>query len=176
MEDRQAPPLRNPSRTVAKVAVAVLIVIAVAGFVLAGLRSRGPAAGQSQAPDATQEGAAALTDAATAAASSAEDGVAANQIVFVPASAQLTDTGATKVLQLAEKAKKEHHAVAIVAKIEARADRLEQMDLARKRTLAIRQVLESNGIPLGTMRVEIAELPSGLVSAAEANRVEVAFH
>jgi hypothetical protein len=44
--------------------------------------------------------------------------------------------------------------VAIVAKIsEGRADRLEQMDLARKRTLAVRQVLEkSNGIPLGTMR------------------------
>ena len=68
------------------------------------------------------------------------------------------------------------HAVAIVAKIDARAGRRGQMDLARKRTLAVRQVLESNGIPLGTMRVEISELPTGLVSAAEANRVEVAFH
>jgi outer membrane protein OmpA-like peptidoglycan-associated protein len=175
MEDRQAPPLRNPSRTLAKVAVAVLIVIAVAGFVLAGLRSRSPTAGQSAAPDATQQGAEPLTGAAPA-ASSPEDALPANQIAFAPASAQLSDAGATKVLQLAEKAKKGHHAVAIVAKIEARADRLEQMDLARKRTLAVRQVLESNGIPLGTMRVEISELPTGLVSAAEANRVEVAFH
>jgi hypothetical protein len=50
------------------------------------------------------------------------------------------------------------------------------MDLARKRTLAVRQVLEQNGVPLGMMRVEISELPRGLVSAAEANRVEVAFH
>jgi outer membrane protein OmpA-like peptidoglycan-associated protein len=174
MEDRQAPPLRNPSRTLAKVAVAVLIVIAVAGFVLAGLRSRSPTAGQSAAPDATQQGAEALT--AAPAASAPEDALPASQIAFAPASAQLSDAGATKVLQLAEKAKKGHHAVAIVAKIEARADRLEQMDLARKRTLAVRQVLESNGIPLGTMRVEISELPTGLVSAAEANRVEVAFH
>ena len=80
------------------------------------------------------------------------------------------------MLRLAEQAKKGHHAVAIVAKIEARADRVEQWTSRASARYAVRQVLQSNGIPLGTMRVEITELPTGLVSAAEANRVEVAFH
>lgn len=175
MEERHAPPLRNPSRTAAKLAVAVLVVIAIAGFVLAGLRSRTAAEAQSAGPDSTQPGAEPLTG-TPAATSAREDTGPPNQIVFAAASDRLSEASATKVLRLADQAKKGHHAVAIVAKIEASGSVAEQMELARKRTLAVRQVLEQNGIPLGMMRVEISELPRGLVSAAEANRVEVAFH
>ena len=49
------------------------------------------------------------------------------------------------------------------------------MELAKKRAFAVRQVLEANGVPLGTMRIEIAELPTGLVTASEANRVDLAL-
>lgn len=160
------------------VAVAVLIVIAIAGLVLAGLRSRGAAPGQTTGTDATQQGAPPLTGAAaTAAASaSAEDAAAGpNQILFAPASDQLSEAAASKVVRLAETARKEHRKVAILLKVEARPDRAEQMNLARKRSMAVRQLLEANGIPLGTMRIEISELPNGLVSAAEANRVDVAL-
>ncbi len=175
MEHRQAPPPRNPSRTVAKIAVAVLVVIAIAGFVLAGLRSRTAVVAGSAGPGSTQPGADSLTG-TPAAASAPEDTGPPNQIVFAAASDRLSDAAATKVLRLADQAKKEHHAVAIVAKIDAGSNVAEQMELARRRTLAVRQVLEQNGVPLGMMRVEISELPRGLVSAAEANRVEVAFH
>jgi hypothetical protein len=60
MPDRKAPNTSNSSRTAANVVV-VLIVIANAGFVLAGLRSRSPAGGEGVASDATQDGAPSLT-------------------------------------------------------------------------------------------------------------------
>jgi hypothetical protein len=50
MDDRQAAPPRNSSRTMAMVAVAVLIVIAIAGIVLAGLRSKTPLPASRQPP------------------------------------------------------------------------------------------------------------------------------
>ena len=43
MDERQPLPTRNSSRTLAKIAVAALVVIAIAGIVLATLRPRGTA-------------------------------------------------------------------------------------------------------------------------------------
>jgi outer membrane protein OmpA-like peptidoglycan-associated protein len=175
MEERQAPPLRNPSRTAGKIAVALLIVIAIAGFVLAGLRSRSPV-GEQPVADATQQGAVPPTGAATTAASAPEDTLPPDQIAFAPASDQLSDVAATKVLRLADEAKNGQPTVAMAARIEGRPDRAEQMDFARRRTLVVRQVLEQNGIAPGMMRVEITESPVGLVPPAQADGVEVALH
>ena len=173
MDDRRPPQLRNPSRTAAKVAVVVLIVIAIAGLVL-GLRSRPSATGQAgTAADATPQAVPPLTVAASAPAE--EAGVAPNHISFPPASDRLSEVSTAKVVRIAETAKKQHHAIAIASTVEARADRAEQMELARKRSVAVRQVLESNGIPLGTMRIEIQEVPVGSVNAAAANQIAVNF-
>jgi outer membrane protein OmpA-like peptidoglycan-associated protein len=173
MEQRQPQPTRNPSRTMAKVAVAVLIVIAIAGFVLAGLKPRAAAPAQGVASDATQETAPALTPPASAAGEDA--GAAANQISFAPASDKLSDAASAKLVVLADKAKKGHLRIAIVSDVEARADRNEQLALVRRRAEAVRQVLVTNGIPLATMRIEIHEVPSGAVSPADANRLMVAL-
>ena len=158
------------------VAVAVLVVIAVAGIVLAGLHRPSPS--ETSGSDATQEGGSSLTAAAAAAAASVaaqEAAAGPNQIVFAPASDQLSDAAASKVLRLAERARKEHRAVAIVSKVEPRPGRADEMDLARKRSMAVRRVLEANGIPLGSTRIEISRLPTGLVSVPDVNWVELAL-
>ena len=173
MEDRRPPPLRNSSRTAAKIAVAVLIVIAIAGLVLAGLKSRPPATDQAGGPDATQQAVPPLT---VASAPAEEAGVAPNHISFPPASDRLSDVSTAKVVRIAETAKKQHHSISIASTVEAKADRAEQMELARKRSVAVRQVLQSNGIPLGTMRIEIQEVPVGSVNAAAANQIALVFH
>jgi len=60
MNERQPPPTRNPSRTLAKVGVAVLLVIAIAGIVLATLQKGLPPEGP-VAADATQAAPPAMT-------------------------------------------------------------------------------------------------------------------
>lgn len=156
-----------------KAVVAVLIAIAIAGFVLAGLKQRAVAPAQPAATDATQEAVPPLTGAASAPVEDAS--VPANHIVFVPASDRLSDAAATKVVLIAEQAKKGHHRIAISSDIEARPDRVEQRELAQRRSIAVRQVLETNGIPLGTMRIEIHEVPTGVVAPADLNRLVLAL-
>jgi outer membrane protein OmpA-like peptidoglycan-associated protein len=172
MDDRQPAPLRNPSRTLAMVAVAVLIVIAIAGLVVAGLRARGPVSGPAGS-ESTQQGAPPLTGAAPASAPAEEAGAGPNQIVFAPTSDQLSEPAEEKLVRLARAAKKENRVLSIASKVEAGPDRTAKMELARKRSDVVRQLLQSNGVPLGRMRIEISELPLGVVSAAEANRVDV---
>jgi outer membrane protein OmpA-like peptidoglycan-associated protein len=175
MDDRQPRPLRNRSRTLAMVAVAVLIVIAIAGIVLAGMRSRVPPAGAGAA-DPTQAGAPPPTGTAGSVAAGAEDAPAGpNQIVFAPGSDKLSEVSASKLMRFAETVRKQGRGVVIAGRIESRPDRTDQMELAKNRAFAVRQMLQSNGVPVGAMRVDIAELPLGLVPANEANRFDVAM-
>ncbi len=173
MDDRQPPPPRNSSRTLAMIAVAVLVVIAIAGIVLATLRPRGAPADTPVAADATQTAASAMTS--DSAAAEAEAAAGPNQVVFAPASDQLSEPASLKLLRIAATAKKEKKTVLIASQIEARADRASQMELAQKRAIAVRGVLEANGVALGAMQIQIAEVPLGLVSKSDANRVDVAL-
>jgi outer membrane protein OmpA-like peptidoglycan-associated protein len=171
MDERRTPPLRNSSQTAAKVAVAVLIVIAIAGFVLAGLRSHAPAPEQATTADPTPETAAPLTAATPAAASGlAQPADLPNQIAFASASASLSEDQAAKVRKLATTAQTQRHNIGILSKAEAGGA---QFGLAQQRTLVVRQTLEQSGVPLGRMTIEISQLPRGVISAADANRVEV---
>src|SRR3982751_807054 len=154
------------------VAVAVLIVIAIAGIVLAGLRSRAPASGAAAGSESTPERGAPLTSAA-ASASPEEVAAGPNQIIFASSSDQISEPAEDKLVRLARAAKKENRGVTIASRIEAGSDRTVKVDLATKRLNAVRQVLQNNGVQLGRMRIQISELPLGSVPAAEANRVEV---
>jgi outer membrane protein OmpA-like peptidoglycan-associated protein len=175
MEQRQPAPLRTPSRTAAKLAVAVLVAIAIGGIVLTALRQRA----SSEDPGigaATPEGAPPLTaaaSAATAAAAAAEDAAGPNGVVFAPSSDQLSEPARAKVVRIAETAINQHRKVAITTKFEALGDRARQRTLAQNRAVAIRQVLVAHGVLLGSMQIQISELPAGLVSPAEANKVEL---
>ncbi len=176
MEDRKPPLPRNSSRTLAKVAVAVLVVIAIAGIVLASLRGRGSPAETPVAADATRPAASAMTAPpalATPAEESAEADAGPNKVVFAPGSAEVSEAAKTKLLRIAEGASKGKRAVMITAKVETGADSPKRMELARNRASAVRSVLEANQVPLGRMQIQIAEEALGVVSAKDANRVEV---
>jgi outer membrane protein OmpA-like peptidoglycan-associated protein len=172
MDDRQASPTRNSSRTVAKYAVAVLVVIAIAGIVLA-IVQRGPPAEGSVASDATQPASAPMT-AASKAVAAAEAEARPNEVVFAPDSAQLSSTARAKLLGIAEKAKADKQPLTIIGRVEPAPDGKEQRtQLARKRAIAVRGVLEENGIPLSRIETRIEGMASGLAAVKGANRIEV---
>ena len=178
MEDRKPPPPRNSSRTLAKVAVAVLVVIAITGIVLASLRGRGSPADTPVAADATQSAASAMTapaapPLATPAEEAAEAEAGPNKVAFAPGSAEVSEAAKTKLLRIAEGASKGKRAVKIAATVETGADGPKRMELARNRASAVRSVLEANQVPLGRMQIQIAEEALGSVTAKDANRIEV---
>jgi outer membrane protein OmpA-like peptidoglycan-associated protein len=170
MPDRKASPPSNSSRTVAKVAVAILIVIAVAGFVLAGLRAGTASPEQAAAADATQEPAAQPTGAvapvAAAAASAEEAAVPPNMVAFAPSSTKLSDKELAKVRTMAETAKTKSRAVEIISTVEE-----SQFGLAQQRATVIRQTLVDGGVPLARMSIKISRVPQGAISATDANRL-----
>jgi len=169
MPDRKASSTSNSSRTAAKIAVVVLIVIAIAGFVLAGLKGRQAAPEPAAAADPTQQGAVAPTAAAPAApASAAEAAVPAHIVAFAPASASLPEKELAKVRTMADAAKKKNREVQIVSTVE-----VAQFGLAQQRATLVRQTLEQGGVPLARMSIKLSTVPQGTVSASEANRVEM---
>jgi outer membrane protein OmpA-like peptidoglycan-associated protein len=172
MDERKTAPPSIASRTAVKAAVAVLIVIAIAGIVLATLRGR-TGAPEVAGTASTQPGGSAPTAAAATAGS--DDG-APNEVVFGPTSDQLSPAALAKLALLADTAKKEKHTVSVAAKIEASGDRDGQRELAKKRAYNIRGVLEQRGVPLGTMRIEVTEFPAGLAPPAARQRVEIVLH
>jgi outer membrane protein OmpA-like peptidoglycan-associated protein len=171
MEERKTPPPRIASRTAVMAAVAVLIVIAIAGIVLASMRGR-TASPEGTGPQSTQAGASAPTG--TSSAGVADEG-GPNEVFFAPGSDQLSPAAAAKLTLLASTAKKEGRSVVVATKTEANADRVKNMELAKKRAYNVRGVLTTGGVSLSVMKIEISELPVGLVPPSLANRVEVAL-
>ena len=154
------------------VGVAVLMVIAIAGIVLASLQ-RGPPTDGTVAADETRAASAPMTGASTPAAMAEAEGLR-NQVVFAADSAQLSSAAAAKLQGLAEKAKTDKLLLTIVAKFEVRGEGKEQrQQLARRRAIAVRGVLETNGVPLKRMETRIEETAFGPSAAKDANRIEV---
>jgi len=150
-------------------AVALLVVVAIAGIVLGTMRGKGATTVPTPV-DSTQAPAAEMTAAPPAAAEAA---AGQNQVVFAPGSDRLSDAASAKLAKIAETAKKSAIGVTIASRIESRPDRPEQMELARKRVSAIRQDLQAAGIPLGRIRMDISEVARGGVPPAEADWVDV---
>jgi outer membrane protein OmpA-like peptidoglycan-associated protein len=175
MEERKTPPPRIASRTAVMAAVAVLIVIAIAGIVLASMRGR-TASPEGTGPQSTQAGASAPTGTSASGQSAgvADEG-GPNEVFFAPGSDQLSPAATAKLTLLASTAKKEGRSVVVATKIEANADRVKNMEMAKKRAYNVRGVLTTGGVSLSVMKIEVSELPVGLVPPSIANRVEVAL-
>lgn len=171
--EQGAAPQRNPSRTLVVIAVGVLIVIAIAGIVLAGMKGKGPAAGNDAATtSSTPASAAAMTEGASAVAVADDEGP--NRIHFAAQSDKLPPGAAAKVTQLAETARTRNNVVVVASKIEAAgASRDGALDLAKRRADAVRHSLMSNGIAAQNVRIEIVEMPPGLVPAKDVDRAEL---
>ena len=173
MDESKPAPQRNPSRTLVIALVAVLVVVAIAGIVLAGLRGR-PAGSDPAVPSsATQLAGSAPTAAEPAIA--AELGSGPNQIAFASTSDQLSGTSLKKIAEIALAAKKGSHTVVIEAKLDAGSDRAVRMELAKKRAEAVRRALQLGGMPINALRVQISELPTGLVPKPGADRIELSM-
>jgi len=172
MDERQPPQPRNPSRTLAKVGVAVLLVIAIAGIVLATLQ-RGPPADGPVAADATQAASAPMTGASKSAAALEAEG-RPNQVVFAADSAQLSSAATAKLQAMAETARADKRPLTIVGRYEVRGEGKEQRrQLTRNRAIAVRGVLEASGIPLSRIETRIEETALAPAAAKEADRIDV---
>ncbi len=168
---KPAPP-RNSSRTLVIALVAVLIVVAIAGIVLAGMRGR-PTGSGAALSSPTQQGGDAPT--ATAPAIAAEAGAGPNQIAFASASDTLSPGALKKIADIALTARKESHTVVVAAQLEAGNEREQRMELTKKRADAVRRALQAGGMSLSALKVQISELPAGLVSPLDADRIELSM-
>jgi outer membrane protein OmpA-like peptidoglycan-associated protein len=177
MDERQSPPTRNSSRTLAKIAVAVLVVIAIAGIVLATLRPRGTPAETSVAEGATQGASSAMTappPMATASQVAAEAAAGPNQVAFAPGSDALSEPATTKLIKLADTAVTLKRSVTITAKFEVSGpDQAKLEALARTRAAAVRSVLEQNKVQLTRMTTKTVSKALGEASPSELNRVDI---
>ena len=174
MDELKPAPPRHSSRTLVIAVVAVLIVVAIAGIVLAGLRGRptgpGPVAALSSP---TQQPGSAPTTAAPAIA--AEVGAGPNQLAFASDTDTLSPTSLKKIVDTANSATKGSHTVIISAKLEGGNERELRMELAKKRADAVRRALQAAGMPVSALQVKISELPPGLVPKVDADRLELSM-
>jgi hypothetical protein len=154
----------NSSRTIAIAAVALLIVVAIAGIVLAGRNS--PAT-----PEAAP--ASAVTPASTSQGASAPTVINPNEVVFAAGSAKLPATAAASIARFAEAARGDDGGVRLTARFLTGANKARDFELAKARTGAVRQALEADGIGAGKMQVELVEMPAGSLTEPDSNRVEL---
>ncbi len=169
-EPKTAPP-RNPSRTLVIALVAVLIVVAIAGIVLASLRGRSAGTQPASLSSPTQQGEPAPTAASPPVP--AEVGSTPNQLGFAKGSDMLTPIVLKKISDVALAAKKENHSVVVTAQLEAGSGREQRMEMAKKRADAVRKALQAAGVSVNVIKVQISELPPGLVPPLDADRIEL---
>jgi outer membrane protein OmpA-like peptidoglycan-associated protein len=153
--------------------VAVLVAVAIAGIVLAALRGRNPVPDPVAQSSTTPQAGSATTTAAPPVP--AETGAGPNQIAFASASDTLSPISLKKIYDVAQTAKKQSHSVVIAAQLDAGSGRAERMELAKKRADAVRGALQAGGMSVRDLQVKISELPSGLVSANDADRIELSM-
>lgn len=160
------PAQRSASRTVVMVAVVLLIAVAIAGIVLAGRRNPAPLPGT----------AAALPDAPGVSTSQADGGTTpvASEVVFEPASDKLPAQANDAIAKFGESARG-RGTVRIWARYLTGVNKARDLELAKSRTAAIRHALESNGVKAQSLQIELTEMPAGVLTEQDANRVELSL-
>lgn len=156
----------NSSRTVVIAAVALLIVIAIAGIVLAGRYG-------TPAPGAATPAATAPTASTQPEASGPTSGP--NEVVFAPGSDKLPTQSSESIARFSEGARGVGGMVRMTARYLTGANKAKDLELAKARTAAVRHALQSNGVKAEQMQVELVEMPAGALSAKDADRVEMAL-
>jgi hypothetical protein len=161
MDDPRLPAPRTASRTLAIVALAALIAVAVAAIMIAALR------GRSEATDTVS-----TTPAASGSKSTPASGDP-NHVMFSVDSDELSPGAVEQIKSMAESTKNATSAIVLAAKIEAGSNSAARMELAKKRINAVRRALLSNGISPARVRVEVAEYPAGRFLPREADIIEM---
>jgi len=165
--DVSKPAKRNSSRTLAIAAVVLLIVVAVAGIVLAGRQTSVPVQGT----------AAALPDASAAAASALAAGPTsgANEVMFATGSDKMPAQANESIAKFAEGARSVGGTVRLSVRYLTGENKVRGLELAKTRSATVRHALESNGIKAEQMQVEMVEMPAGSLTPKDADRVELSL-
>ena len=166
MEARQ-PPQQNSSRTVVIAAVCILLVIAIAGIVLA-KRAQSPAAGP-----APEFAATAASGSTSAAASGPTSG--ANEVVFSAGSDKVPGGADESIDRFAEGARGLGGTVRMTARFLTGANKVRDLELAKGRMSAVRQRLQTDGIKPEQMQMELIEMPAGSLVERDGTRIELSL-
>ena len=162
------PTQRSSSRTLVIAAVVLLIVIAIAGIVLAGRHTVAPVPGTAAAvPDAPVV--------TTPRAGAAPTPAAANEVMFAAGSDKVPAEANDKIAKFSEGARGVGGMVRVTARYLTGANKARDAELAKSRTAAVRHALEADGVKAESLQVELVEMPAGALSERDANRVELSL-
>ena len=158
---------RNPSRTVVIAAVILLIVVAIAGIVLAGRRTAAPIQGTAAAVPVAPLASTPLVEAAPTAS--------LNEVVFAAGSDKLPAQSSESIAKFSEAARGVGGQIRLSARFLTGTNKARDLDLAKSRTAAVRHALQANGVKAESMQVEMVEMPAGALTEKDANRVELSM-
>ena len=164
------PQQRNPSRTLVIAIVVLLIVVAIAGIVLA---TRKPGAAPGDATTAPASAPLPITAApSTPAGASAPTAAVPNEIVFLPGSDKLPAQAPEALARFADAARAGGKGVRLIARFLTGENKARDLELAKRRTLVIQQAIVAAGVTTDKMQIELIEMPPP-VADRDANRVEL---
>ena len=170
-------PVRSSSRSLAIAAVALLIVVAIAGIVLAGRSGeapRGGAAPVAAAPAATPAPAPANgLSSTTPRVAATPTAPSPNEVMFAPGSDKLPGRAGETIARFAEAARKSNNGVRLSTRYLTGENKARDFDLAKARAAAVRHALEAEGITGEKMQTELIEVPPAVLDAKAANRVDL---
>ena len=168
----------NTSRTIAIVAVYVLVSIALAGIVLA-LRGKSKFVSPTTQEDAAEmtlatPAAVANGSAAVLIAPAARPGMSGVQ--FAQSSDDLPGGADDRLVRLAAAVKAQRKAVYISALVTTGAHNEESLELARKRLAVVRRVLQANGLTHDDVHMQISKVAPGAATPTRLALVDLMVH
>lgn len=149
---------RSPAislRAVVILAVSLLIVVAIAGIVLAGRKP--------------------LTAAtpSTAQAASVPTALSSVVVVFTSGSEKVPADASPGIARFADTVRTGSSAVRVTARYAAGDTKARDIELAKARVYSLRHAFEANGVKAEQMQVEMLESSSGLLGGPDTDRVEM---
>ncbi|MEO7057052.1 MAG: hypothetical protein ABI281_14475 [Caldimonas sp.] len=160
------PVQRTSARSLVIAAVVLLIVIAIAGIVLAGRHTAGPVPGTAAAVPVAPV-------VTTPQAGGATTPAAANEVMFAAGSDKIPAGANEQIAKFGEGARGVGGVARITARYLTGADKARDLELAKGRTAAVRHALEADGVKAGSLQIELVEMPPGVLSERDVNRVEL---
>jgi len=167
-----SPVQRTPSRTAIIALVVVLIVIAIAGIVLAGRRTVSPVPGTAAALPKPALANPPLSTPQVEAAPTLKP----NEVLFAVGSDRLPAEASDQIAKFADRARAAGGMVRSSAKYANGPNKVGDLALCKSRTAAVRHALESNGIKPEAMQVEIIEMPPGTLHHSDGEIVVMSLH
>ena len=157
MADAKAQQPGNASRVAAILAVVVLIMVAIAGIVLADRQRAG-----------STDGRAGSTDHA-----GAPPTVKPVDVRFEPGSDKVPPAARTPIAEFAEAARSAGGLVRVISRYATGDARLQNFDLAKSRAGALQHAMEADGVDIRKVQIELSEVPAAGVGSGDVDRLQL---